>query len=71
MKFLEAVNSLSSSSNQNFSNWHFCFLTHSVAVAAWSGVERVGSQKIHLELSYHPVRRSQVNPQTIFVSLES
>ena len=44
MKFLEAVNSLSSSSNQNFSNWHFCFLTHSVAVAAWSGVERVGSQ---------------------------
>ena len=62
MKFLEAVNSLSSSSIQNFSNWHFCFLTHSVAVAAWSGVERVGSQKIHFELFLSPGAQEPVQP---------
>ena len=57
---------------QNFSNWHalfvsFSFLSHSVAVAAWSGIQGVDPQMIHFELFYHLVRRSQFNPQTIFV----
>jgi len=47
---------------QNFSNCHalFVFLSHSVAVAAWS-------QMIHFELFYHLVRRSKFNPQAMFV----
>ena len=48
----------------------FCFvffLSHSVAVAVWCGTRRVDPQMIHFELFYHLVRRSQVNPQTIFV----
>ena len=36
------------------------FPAQSVAVAAWS-------QMIHFELFYHLVRKSQFNPQTIFV----
>ena len=61
--------SLPSTCIQNFSNWHalFDFLSHSVAVAAWSGIQRVDPQMIHFELFYHLVRRSQFNPQTIFV----
>ena len=65
--------SLSSTFIQNFSNWHalFVFLSHPVAVAAWSGILRVDPQMIHFELFYHLVRWSQFNPQTIFVSLGS
>ena len=66
--------SLSSTCIQNFSNWHalfvclFCFfLSHSVAVAAWSRIQGVDPQMIHFELFNHLVRRSQFNPQTIFV----
>ena len=61
--------SLSSTFIQNFSNGHalFIFLRHSVAVAAWSGIQRVDPQMIHFELVCHPVRRSQFNPQTIVV----
>ena len=65
--------SLSSTSIQNFNKWHapFVFLSHSVAVAAWSGIQRVDPQMIYFELFSHPVHRSQFNPQTIFVSLGS
>ena len=61
--------SLSTTCIQNFSNWHalFIFLSHSVAVVAWCGTRRVDPQMIHFELFCHPVRRSQFNPQTIFV----
>ena len=52
---------------QNFSNWHALFLSHSVTVAAWSGIQRVDPQIIHFELFYHLVRKGQFNPQTIFV----
>ena len=50
--------SLSSTFIQNFSNWHalFVFLSHSVAVAAWNGIQRVDPQMIHFELYYHLVR---------------
>ena len=61
--------SLSSTCMQNFSNGHalfIFFLSHSVAVVAWSGIQRVNPQMIHFELFCHPVRRSQFNPQTIF-----
>ena len=56
--------SLSSTCIQNFSNWHaLCvFLSHSVAVAAWIGIQRVDPQMIHFELFYHLVRRIQFNP---------
>ena len=61
--------SLPSTCIQNFRNWHarFDFLSHSVAVVAWSGIQCVDPQMIHFELFYHLVRRSQLNPQTIFV----
>ena len=61
--------SLSSTCVQNFSNWHalFALLSHSVAVAAWSGIQRVDPQMIQFELFYHLVRRILFNPQTIFV----
>ena len=61
---------------QNLSNWHalfvlFCFvlfffLSHSVAVAAWSGIQRVDPQMIYFELflSSEPVQPRP--PQTIF-----
>ena len=58
---------------QNFSNCHALFassffLLHSAAAAAWCGIQWVDPQMIHFdELFYHPVRRSQCNPQTIFV----
>ena len=45
----------------------FVFLSLSIAVAPSSGIQRVDPQMIHLELFYHLVRRSQFNPQTIFV----
>ena len=46
----------------------FCFfLSHSVAVAAWSGIQLVDPQMIHFELLYHLLRQGQFNPQTIFV----
>ena len=45
----------------------FLFLSHSVAVAAWSGIQPVDQQMIHFELLYHLVRRIQFNPQTILV----
>ena len=61
--------SLLSTCIQNFSNWHalFVFLSHSVAVAVWSGIQRVDPQMIHFEHFYHLVRRIQFNPQTTFV----
>ena len=51
--------SLSSTCIQNFSNWHalfvlFFFLSHAVAVAAWSGIQLVAPQMIHLELFLSP-----------------
>ena len=50
----------------------FFFLSLSIAVAAWSGIERVDPQMIHLELLiYHLVRRSQVNPKQYLFSLSS
>ena len=45
----------------------FFFFSLSIAVAASSGTQRVDPQMIHFELFYHLVRRSQFNPQTIFV----
>ena len=70
MKFLKDIYSLSSTCIQNFNNWYalFIFLSHSVAVAAWSGMQRVDPQMIHFGLFYHLVRGIQFNPQTIFVS---
>ena len=70
--------SLSRTYIQNFSNWNALFvvffLSHSVAVVAWCGTQRVDPQMVHFELFYHLVRRSQepgarsqFNPQTIFV----
>ena len=61
--------SLSSTFIQNFSNGHalFIFLSHSVAVVEWSGIQRVDLQMIHFEVFCQPVGRSQFNPQTIFV----
>ena len=61
--------SLLSTCIQNFSYWHalFVFESHSVAVAAWSGIQLVDPQMIHFELFYHLVRKGQFNPQTIFV----
>ena len=50
-----------------FQYWHVLFLSHSVAIAAWSGVQRVDPQMINFELFYHLVRIIQFNPQTIFV----
>ena len=49
--------SLLSTCIQNFSNLHalFDFLSHSVAVAARSGIQRVDPQMIHFELFYHLV----------------
>ena len=61
--------SLLSTCIQNFSYWHalFVFLSHSVAVAEWSGIQLVDPQMIHFELFYHLVRKGQFNPQIIFV----
>ena len=52
--------SLLSTCIQNFSNWHalFDFLSHSLAVAARSGIQRVDPQMSHFELFYHLVRKS-------------
>ena len=46
--FLKMFIALSSACMQNFSDWHdpFAFLSHSVAVAAWSGIQRKGPQMI-------------------------
>ena len=43
------------------------FLSHSVAVAAWSGIQCLDPQMTHFELFYHLVLTSQFSPQTIFV----
>ena len=43
------------------------FLSHSVAVAAWSGIQHLDPQMTHFELFYHLVLTSQFSPQTIFV----
>ena len=61
--------SLSSTCIQNFSNWHalFIFLSHSVAVVVWSGIQLEDPQMIHFEPFCHLVRRIQFNPQTKFV----
>ena len=44
--------SLSSTCIQNFSNWYapFIVLSHSVAVVAWSEIQRVDPRMIHFEL---------------------
>ena len=44
------------------------FLSHSVAVAAWSGIQRVEPQMIYCELFYHLVRRSHLWTSTSFYS---
>ena len=49
----------------------FFFLSHSVAVAASSGIQRVDLQMIHFELFYHLVRRIQFNPKQYLFSLGS
>ena len=46
----------------------FCY-QNSVAVAAWSGIQRVDPQMIHSEHFYYLVRMIQFNPQTIFFSV--
>ena len=38
------------------------FLSHSVAVAAWSWIQRVDPQMIHFEVFYHLVRSRNFNP---------
>ena len=43
------------------------FLSHSVAVAAWSWIQRVDPQMIHFEVFYHLVRSRNFNPQTKFI----
>ena len=65
MKFLEHVISLPSTCIQNFRNWHarFDFLSHSVAVAAWSGIQCVDPQMIHFQHFYHLLHRSQSTPK--------
>ena len=65
---------------QNLSNWHalfvlFCFvffLSHSVAVAAWSGIQRVDPQMIYFELflSSEPVQ-PRPPPKQYLLSLVS
>ena len=68
MKFLEDV--YFSTEYMYFSNWHvlFDFLSHSVAVAAWSGIQCVDPQMIDFEHFYHLVRRSQSTPkQYLFI----
>ena len=54
--------SLLSTCIQNFSNWHalFFFWSHSIAVAAWSGIQRVDQQIIHFKLS--PGAQGPVRP---------
>ena len=56
--------SLSSTCIQNFSNWHalFVYLSHAVAVAAWSGIQRVDPQMIHFELFLSPGAQDPVEP---------
>ena len=67
MKFLEDVYFPIKYMYSNFSYWHALFFSLSIAVAASSGIQHVDPQMIHFELFYHLVRRSQFNPQTIFV----
>ena len=46
----------------------FFFLSLSIAVAAWSGIERVDPQMIHLELFFLSSGAQEPGqPQTIFV----
>ena len=73
MKCWKMFISLLSTCIQNFSYWHalFVFLSHSVAVAAWSRIQLVDPQMIYFEFFYHLVRKGQFNPQTIFVYLFS
>ena len=65
--------SLSNTFIQNCSNWHVIFvfvffLSLSLAVAAWSGIQRVDPQMIHLELFFlSPGAQEPGQPQTIFV----
>ena len=44
---------------QNFSNqlFPFAFLSHSVALGVWSGIQRVESQMIYFELFLSPGRQ--------------
>ena len=75
--------SLSNTCIQNFSNWHalfffFFFFNHCLSDVLNQKTslsvlphDCVDPQMIHFELFYHLVRRSQFNPQTIFVSLGS
>ena len=65
--------SLSSRCIQNFNNWYalFVFVLHSVAVAAWSGMQRADSQMIHFELFYHLCAGSSSIPKQYLFSLGS
>ena len=47
------------------------FLSHSVAVEAWIGIQRVDPQMIHFKLFYHLVGRIQFNPKQNLFSLGS
>ena len=67
--FYKIFIALSATCIQNVSIWHapFVSLSHSVAVAAGSGIQRVDPQMIHCELFYHLVRRSLFNPQQYYI----
>ena len=71
--------SLSSTSIQNFSNWYalfvlFCFVFfswHSVTVAAWSGIQHVDPQMIHLSFFISWCAGSSSTPKQYLFSLRS
>lgn len=55
---------LSSSCIQNVNNWHapFHFLSHSVAIAAWSGIQRVDPQMIYFLAFSSPGAQEPLQP---------
>ena len=66
--------SLSSTCIQNFSNWHALFvffITQSVAVEAWIGIQRVDPQMIHFELFITWCAGSSSTPKQNLFSLGS
>ena len=77
LKFLEDVYFTIENMYQMFSYWHtlfvclFFFLTDSVAVAAWSGIQRVDHRWSILSFFYNLVRRSQFSPKQYLLSLGS
>ena len=64
MKFLEDTYFCIDYLYSEVQYWHapFAFLSHSVAIAAWSGIHYGEPQMIYFELFYHLVRRSHLDP---------